>query len=373
MREERNVMNFCVNSQTLNESIISVIKAMPVHTSMPVLDGILIRADSKGVHILCSDLMMQKECLLPASVSEEGECVINGKKFAEYVRKIPDDTAFFSLNGKTLTLRCGKTVSQFPCIEYEEFPVMTFKEEDIFRLTLKKEQWKKIIDRTAFAVGIDDVRPMLAGVYMETSASGVTMVATDSFQFAMNSLAAETELPEKSCIIPGRTVQEVSRMTDESAEDDFTLELSRTHIKADTGSVCLVARLLDGKYIEYKRLIPKECRTRVLLDKEALTDAVDRATLVAREGNNSVKLSFKEDTLYINAESGAGKIEEEINVQIMGPDIDIAFNPHYLINVLKNIAGEKIYLEMNSSLNPCVFKPQAEEGALYLIVPMRVL
>ena len=366
-------MNFCVNSQTLKESIISVIKAMPVHTSMPVLDGILIRADSKGVHILCSDLMMQKECVLPASVSEEGECVINGKKFAEYVRKIPNDSAFFSQNGKTLTLRCGKTVSQFPCIEYEEFPVMEFREEDVFRLTLKKEQWKKLIDRTAFAVGADDVRPMLAGVYMETSGSAVTMVATDSFQFAMNSLTVEDELQEKSCVIPGKTVLEVSRMTDESPDENFTLTLSRTHIKADTGSTCLVARLLEGKYIEYKRLIPKECRTRVLVDKDALADAIDRATLVAREGNNSVKLSFRDDTLNLTAESGAGKVEEELGVQIMGPDIDIAFNPHYMMNVLKNISGEKIYLEMNASINPCVFKPQAEEGALYLIVPMRVL
>ena len=366
-------MNFCVESQALNESIISVIKAMPVHTSMPVLDGILIRADKNGVHILCSDLMMQKECILPASVSEEGECVINGKRLAEYVRKIPNDMAFFSQNGKTLTLRCGKTVSQFPCIEYEEFPVMEFKEEDVFSLTMKKEQWKKLIDRTAFAVGADDVRPMLAGVYMETSGSTVTMVATDSFQFAMNSINVENTLGEKSCVIPGKTVLEVSRMTDESADENFTLTLSRTHIKADTGSVCLVARLLEGKYIEYKRLIPKECKIRVLMDKDAFAEAIDRATLVSREGNNSVKLSFRENTLFLTAESGAGKIEEELPAQIMGPDIDIAFNPHYILNVLKNIAGEKIYLEMNSSINPCVFKPQSDEGALYLIVPMRAL
>lgn len=366
-------MNFCVDSQSLKDSINSVTKAQPVRTSMPVLDGILIRADAKGVHVLCSDLMMQKECLLPATVSEEGECVVSSKRFVDYVKRIPDDNAFFSLNGKTLTLRCGKAVSQFPCIEYEEFPIMEFRQDDMFELTLKKEHWKRIIDRTAFAVGVDDVRPMLAGVYMEIGAGTVTTVATDSFQFAMNSLSVEDDLPEKSLIIPGRTVMEVSHMTDESADDKFTLTLSRTHIRANTGNVCLVARLLDGKYIEYKRLIPKECRTRVLMDKAALEDAVGRSMLVAREGNNSVKLSFRDDTLFINAESVAGKSEEEISAQIMGPDIDIAFNPQYLINVLKNLSGEKIYLEMNSSLNPCVFKPQNEEGALYLIVPMRVL
>ena len=366
-------MNFCVESQTLNESIISVIKAMPVHTSMPVLEGILFRADKQGVHILCSDLMMQKECIIPASVKEEGECVINGKRFAEYVRKIPDDMAFFSINGKTLTLRCGKTVSQFPCIEYDEFPVMEFKEEDTFALTLKKDEWKKLIDRTAFAVGLDDVRPMLAGVYMETEEDRVNMVATDSFQFAMNTLPVEKTLQKKSCIIPGKTVQELSRMTDESAAEDFTITFSRTHIKADTGSACLVARLLEGNYIEYKRLIPKECKTRVLINKAALAESVDRATLVAREGNNSVKLSFKEGALFLSAESAAGKIEEDMNVQIMGPDIDIAFNPHYIMNVLKNIVGENIYMEMNSSINPCVIRAQAEEGSLFLIVPMRVL
>lgn len=366
-------MNFCVDSQTMNESIISVIKAMPVHTSMPVLDGILIRADEKGVHILCSDLMMQKECLLPASVTEEGECVLSGKGFAEFVRKLPEGTLFFSGDSKQVKIACGKTKRDFPCIEYEEFPIMSFKEDEVFSLTLKKEDWKKIIDRTAFAVGADDVRPMLAGVYLETAGNSVTTVATDSFQFAMNMLTVEDDMKERSCVIPGKTVMEVSRMTDETAGDDFTLTLSRTHIKAETGSVSMVARLLDGKYIEYKRLIPKECKTRVLLDREELLSAIDRATLVSREGNNSVKLSFKEDTLYLAAESNAGRFEEELPAQIMGPEIDIAFNPHYVINVLKNLTGEKVYLEMNSPINPCVFKPQSEEGALYLIVPMRVL
>lgn len=366
-------MNFSVDSQTLNESIISVIKAIPVHSSMPVLEGILIRANEKGVHILCSDLMMQKECLIPASVSEEGECVLAGKDFAEFVRRLPNETLFFSGDSKKVHIVCGKTKRDFTCIEYEEFPIMSFKEDEMFSLTLKKEAWKKLIDRTAFAVGSDDVRPMLSGVYLETSADSVTTVATDSFQFAMNKLPVEEGLKERDCVIPGKTVLEVSRMTDETAGEDFTLTVSRTHIKAETGSVNLVARLLDGKYIEYKRLIPKECRTRVLLEKDALLSAVDRATLVSREGNNSVKLSFKEDTLFLTAESGAGKFEEEITAQIMGPEIDIAFNPHYVINVLKNITGEKLYLEMNSAINPCVFKPQSEDGALYLIVPMRVL
>ena len=366
-------MIFTVDSVALNEGVISVSKALPVRTSMAVLEGILIRADEAGVHIICSDLMMQKECVLPASVREEGECVVKGRLFGEIVRKLPAGPANVSLKEQTLTLSCGKSNNRLQCMEYDEFPLMAFTGEDVYEITLGKEDCRTLINRTAFAIGNDEGRPILSGVFMESGGDTLSMVATDSFQFAKNAVKVENELPVKSCIIPGKTVTEVARMAEECAADTMTVVFSRTHMKVDIGSACMVARLLEGNYLDYSRFIPKECKTRVLIDKDSFNESVDRASLVSREGNNGVHLTFENETLFVRAESAVGRVDDELPAQIMGPDIEITFNVKYIMNVLKNIDAEKIYLEMNASINPCVIRPQSEEDSLFLIVPMRTL
>lgn len=365
-------MNFSVDSASLVEAVVSVTKALPVRTSMPVLEGVLIRANSNGVSILCSDLMMQKECVLSARVTEEGECVVKGKIFTDIIRKLPPDTAFVNISGSALTIRCGKTVNNLQCMEYEEFPVMKFEGSDVENVSLSIEDCRTLINRTAFAVGNDEARPMLAGVFMETEGHSLSMVATDSFQFARNCITVENELPTRAFLIPAKTVTEAARMTDETVET-ITLVFSDTHMKVDLGTTCMVARLLDSNYIEYKRLIPKDCKTRVLVDRESMIEAVDRCSLVCREGNNSIKMSFANNSISLKAEGLIGKAEDAVDAQIMGADIDIAFNPKYILNVLKSMSAEKLYLEMNSSINPCVFKPQSEEDSLFLVVPMRMI
>lgn len=369
--ERINAMRFAMEAQTLNEAIVSVIKALPVRAAMPVLDGIYICADANGVRMKCSDLMLQKECVVPAAVDEPGECVVKGKIFCEIARKLPSENVFASLDGNTLTLRCGRSINQLQCMEYDEFPDMHFEEADSTEVKVDKNRCKELILRTAFAVSTEESRPVLTGVYMEMEGHSLSMVATDSFQFAKNTMTVSQDLPKKSMIVPGKTIQEIARMLDESQEETV-LTFSRTHMRVKAGGAALVGRLLDGDYIDYRRLIPRDCKSRVLVDREAFLESVDRAALVAREGNNSVRLSLQPEKLFIRAESVIGKVEEELPVQLMGDSMDIAFNPKYLLNVFKTMDDEKVYMEMNTPINPCAVKPVTGEAFFYLVVPMRI-
>lgn len=364
-------MRFAMEAQTLNEAIVSVIKALPVRAAMPVLDGIYICADANGVRMKCSDLMLQKECVVPAAVDEPGECVVKGKIFCEIARKLPSENVFASLDGNTLTLRCGRSINQLQCMEYDEFPDMHFEEADSTEIKVDKNRCKELILRTAFAVSTEESRPVLTGIYMEMEGHSLSMVATDSFQFAKNTMTVSQDLPKKSMIVPGKTIQEIARMLDESQEETV-LTFSRTHMRVKAGGAALVGRLLDGDYIDYRRLIPRDCKSRVLVDREAFLESVDRAALVAREGNNSVRLSLQPEKLFIRAESVIGKVEEELPVQLMGDSMDIAFNPKYLLNVFKTMDDEKVYMEMNTPINPCAVKPVTGEAFFYLVVPMRI-
>lgn len=364
-------MRFNVNADILKEGVLSVAKALPVRSTMPVLEGVQLVANENGVLLRCSDLTLQKECLLPAIVEEDGECVIKGRIFSDIVRKLPAGNAFFSLDGQTLTIRCGRSVNQLQCMEYEEFPQMTFDGDDTFTITFDREKGKRIIDHTAFAVAVDEAHPSLNGVLMETEGKTLSMVATDSFQFAKNIMTIECEAPEKRVVVPGKTVTEIGRMLEEG-EGVAALTFSRTHLKADMGGSVLISRLIDSDYIDYKRILPKACKTRVLVEKDALMESVDRAQLVSRDGNNSVLLKIGSENMTVKAESVVGKVEDEITAQVMGDGLSIAFNPRFLINVLKNVEEDKVYLECNSPINPCVIRPVNGEDCLFLVVPMRI-
>ncbi len=363
-------MKFILDANDMQSGIFSVIKALPVRSAMPVLDGILIEATKKGIHLACSDLMFQKECFLDASVSEEGSCVVKGKFFAELMRKLPSDQVEFSLEGQVLLVRCGRIRQRVQCIEYDEFPLMKVKGETQ-ELKIPKDTFTNMVNHTVFAVSQDDSRPVLTGTLLEATEDTLSLVATDSFQFAMTKFRPEAAMNARSTIVQGKVLSEIGKMAEE-AEQEVTLALTNTHITVEVNRSRLTARLLDGNYIDYKRIIPKECKTRVLVNVESLVEMIDRAQLISREGNNSILFHFENGTMQLKAESYLGRVEDETEVQIVGDPIEIAFNPKYFINVLRNISDENVYLEFNSAISPCVIRPVQGDGYLYLIVPMRV-
>lgn len=363
-------MKFTMQTEDLCAGVLSVIKALPVRSTMPVLEGVLIEATGEGLRLTCSDLMFQKECFLPATVEEEGKCVLKGKFLAEILRKLPNEPLYAEQEGMILKIRSGRVRQRLQCIEFEEYPIMRAK-GDVVDISVNADQLHTMIDSTVFAVSQDDSRPVLTGGLVEASAGILTFVATDSFQFAMTRLHIPNETLEKRTIVQGKVLNEIAKMAEET-EKDVTLSLTQTHLTVQVNDSRLTARLLDGNYIDYKRIIPKECKTRVLVNTADLYTMTDRAQLIAREGNNSVLMHFEGDSLTMSAESFMGRGEDTMEVSTVGDPIDIAFNPKYLINILRNITDETVYLEFNSPISPCVIRPVQGDAYLYLIVPMRV-
>ena len=363
-------MKFTMQTEDLCMGVLSVVKALPVRSTMPVLDGVLIEATQDGIHLTCSDLMFQKECFLPAMVEEEGKCVLKGKFLSEILRKMPEGKLEAEQEGNLLKIKSGRVRQRLQCIEFEEFPMMRTK-GDVFDITLPAETLKRMIDHTVFAVAQDDSRPVLTGTLIESEADILTFVATDSFQFALTAMHANKEFPKMRTIVQGKVLNEISKMAEET-EKDVTLQMTQTHLTVQVNDTKLTARLLDGNYIDYKRIIPKDCKTRVLVDTADLLSMTDRAQLIAREGNNSIVLHFEDDMLTMSAESFVGRGEDTMEVSIVGDPIDIAFNPKYIMNIFRNITDEKVYMEFNSPISPCVIRPVQGDAFIYLIVPMRV-
>ena len=231
-------MRFYLDSQELNAGILSVIKALPVRAPMPILDGIYMEASKNGVLFKCSDLMLQKECLLPATVEEEGKCIVPGKLFGEIVRKLPSSIAEVSLDGGAVEISCGRAKSAIQCIDYDEFPEMRFSGET-FKLTMDPKECRDMITETVFATSQDESKPILTGALLEIGES-LSIVATDSYQFALRRCSLKDPVPAREVIIPGKSLLEIGRMMEESQEElEAILELIQ-------GNISQVAGLIDS-------------------------------------------------------------------------------------------------------------------------------
>ncbi|MDO4544090.1 MAG: DNA polymerase III subunit beta [Clostridia bacterium] len=363
-------MRFYVDCNEINAAVISVTKALPTRSTMPILDGIYFEATKEGLRLLCTDLLMQKECFVPATVEMDGKCVVPGKLFSEVLRKMPESILEIFMSGSTLIMQGGKTKNQIQCIDFDEFPTMSFT-GDVQNIKVEPVAFKELINKTVFATAQDDSKPILNGINTEIEDNKITMVATDSYQFAMNTLEIKEGLPQKNIIIHGRAATEIARMMEE-AKDEATLSLTNTHVKVDLGHTALVARLIDGRYIDYKRILPKESKTRVMINRNELYSSIERAQLVAKEGNNNIVMKFEGDMLTISADSYIGKVNDEIEVNVMGEDITISFNPKFCLNILRCISDETVYFEFTNNISPCVIRPLQGESYYYLIVPMRI-
>ena len=363
-------MNLTIDSKELAAGVISVAKALPARASMPILEGIYLQATSNGLRLKCTDMMLQKECTVAADVEDDGVAVVPGKLFAEIVRKMPDGEATLTLNGDTLEIVCGRFSSSIQCLsDSGNYPDMQFN-GDSFSVKLDSDQCAKMINETVFATSTDESKPVLTGVLIELG-SEISFVATDAFQFAKRSMAMRIPSEERSMIVPSKSMVEISRMMD-AVSGDAELTFTKTHVSVSVGSERLIARLLDGNYIKYQNILPKDHNARVCLDKRELMESIDRAQLMTRDGNNNILMKFVEGKVTISANSHAGKVSEEVDAQKAGEDIDIAFNPRFLMNVLKNIPDDKVYMDFTTSVAPCVIKPAKTDGFYYLIVPVRI-
>ena len=363
-------MNLTIDSKELAAGVLSVAKALPARASMPILEGIYLQATSDGLRLKCTDMMLQKECTVAADVSEEGYAVVTGKLFSELVRKIPDGEVTIRLDGETLFISCGRFSSSIQCLsDSGNYPDMQFN-GDSFSVKLDSDQCAKMINETVFATSAEESKPMLTGVLIELG-SDISFVATDAFQFAKRSMMLQNPAEERSLIVPSKSMIEIGRMMD-AVSGEAELTFTKTHVSVSVGSERLIARLLDGNYIKYKNILPKDHNARVFLDKRELMDSIDRAQLMTRDGNNNILMKFSGDKVTISANSHAGKVSEEVDAQKAGDDIDIAFNPRFLMNVLKNIPDDKVYMDFTTSVAPCVIKPAKTDGFYYLIVPVRI-
>lgn len=364
-------MHLYVETKSLTAGISAVNKALSSKPALPVLEGIYFHASSEGLQLRCTDLLLQIECTIPATVEEEGEFVLSGRFFSDLVRSLPGETVELKQSGGSIDISSGRSHCSIQCIDEDEYPEMPFRDE-AFQITLPQRRLRDMINRTVFSTSTEESKPILSGVLMELTSDALTFVALDGYRLAMCKAPQQTAAGEREAIVPAKSLMEIGRFLQDT-EDSVSLIFTGTHVLLDMEHTRIMARLLDGDFIKYKQILPADHATRVRINRLEMLDSLNRAMLLAREGNNNlVRLNIADEKIQITANNAKGRINEETYVEINGADIEIAFNARYFVDVLKVLDDEYLYMDMSNNVSPCVIRPIQGEAFYYLVLPVRI-
>ncbi|STB01117.1 DNA polymerase III subunit beta [Clostridium baratii] len=365
-------MIFICEKQKLQEGISIVQKAITGKSTMSVLEGIYINASKEGLTLIGSDMDVSIETKVEADVMNEGSIVIDAKIFGEIIRKLPNsDIKIETLENDTVQITCEKSVFNVVYMNADEFPELPQINQDM-KVEVPQNILKNMIKGTSFAIAQDETRPILQGVLFEVKDKTLNLVALDGYRLAIRSEYLDSEIDIEK-VIPGKTLNEVSKIL-EDTNDIVEINFTNNHILFNLNKTRIISRLLEGKYVNYKSLLPQEHKLTVIVKKQDLQNGIERASLMAKDGNNNlIKLDIQDEAVIITSNSQLGKVREEVLINLQGDKIQIAFNSRYLIDVLKNFEEEEVILEMTSSVSPCIIKAKEADNYKYLVLPVRLI
>ncbi len=365
-------MKIICSQKELSTAVNIVQKAVSTKTTLPILKGILLEAKDDKLKLVGNDLDIGIENCIKTKTIKEGAVVISSRLFGDIVRKLPSSDVEIEVDDhNNVFIRCEnsdfKLMGQ-PAIEFPELPYV--EEENSY--IIGQDLFKNMIRQTIFATSQDETRPILTGSLIEIEKKNISMVAIDGYRLAIRKAYLNTDIDNKA-VIPSKTLNEINRILGNEAEGDIHISFTDKHILFTLDETRIISRLLEGEFINYLQIIPKEYKSRAKVSTKSLLDSIERASLVAKEGkNNLIKFSIKDDIMDVSSNVEIGSVNEEVRIELEGEDLDIGFNSKYLLDALRVIDSEEIYLEFTTGVSPCIMKPADNENYTYLLLPVRL-
>lgn len=345
--------------------------------TIPILSNVQIEAEDGVVSLTATDLDLSIIEKTEADVKKSGAITVPAHTMFDIVRKLPEG-AQIELNlgdDNRLQVKAGRSDFHLAGLPKEDFPVMS--EGDMpHKFTLSSKDLKKLIDKTKFAISTEETRYYLNGIYLHVVSDGKDLlraVSTDGHRMARVEIAApKGSKGMPGVIVPRKTVGELRKLIEEF-DGDIDISLSDTKIKFTFDSTIFTSKLIDGTFPDYKRVIPTTNEKKLEVDCHVLAEAVDRVSTISTERTRSVKFSMKKDAIVLSVNSPeSGTATEEVSVSYEAEPMEIGFNARYLLDILHQIEGDTVNMELADSASPTLIRDSGDKDALYVLMPMRV-
>ena len=374
-------MKLTITQTQLAYGLGVVSRAVSPRSTLQVLNNILIATAEGRLLLSATNLELGITCWIGADIEEEGSITIPARIFSDLVSALPGDKVSLSLNTRTQTLNihCGTSNFDIKGIDAQEFPPMPTPDLSS-GVELNVADFKEIINQVSFAASSDEARPVLQGVLMEIADSKISMAATDGFRISVRTaqLSSSQSSPVK-VIIPARSLSELARIATDG--DDTIIMIvppDRGQAIFHTKNVELATQLIEGNFPDYRAIIPRSFKTRTVISTSEFLKACRQAEIIAREGNNVIRLNLQPQEGAPGAvefstqseEMGSGEVVVDANIE--GPELLIAFNVRFLAEVLEVIGTPNAILETNANNTPGLLSPVGSDSFKHVIMPMHL-
>ena len=363
-------MKLICSKQNLLYGVNIVSKAVPTRTTMAILECILIDASANEIKLTANDMELGIETKIEGQIEERGIIALDAKIFSEIVRKLPDSdvTIETDSNFKT-TITCEKAKFNIVGKSGDDFSYIPFIERNesvhISQFTLKE-----VIRQTIFSIADNDNNKLMTGELFEVNENELKVVSLDGHRISIRKIQLKENYEHKKVVVPGKTLQEVSKILPGNADSEVDIYITENHIVFEFDNTTVVSRLIEGEYFKIEQMLSSDYETKVKINKRELLDCIDRATLLVKEGDKKpIIMNVTDDSVQLKINSFIGSMDEEIDVKKDGKDILIGFNPKFFIDALRVIDDEEVALYMVNPKAPCFIKDD-DETYIYLILPV---
>ena len=365
-------MKFTCNKSDINEAINIVLKAVPGKTTMPILECVVIEAADNELKLTTNDMSLGIETRLSANIEEEGIILVNAKMISEIIRKLPDEDVYFEAdNNENILLFCGKAKFNLSGKNHEEFPMLP-KIEKEKKIVISQFTLKEMIRQTIFSISNNENNRILTGELFEITGDEFKIASLDLHRVSIRKIQLKESYDEIKAVIPGKTLSEVSKILTGGMEDEVEIYLTKNHVLFELGKTIIISRLIEGNFYNINQMLTNDYETKVTVNKRELLDCIDRATLLLREAENKpVIMNVKNDEIKMEMNTKIGSMDENIGIQKKGKDLRIAFDPKFLIDVLRVIDEEEVNLYLFNSKAPCFIRD--DNSYIYLILPVNLI
>ena len=363
-------MKLICSKSNLLHGVNIVSKAVPTRTTMAILECILIDASANEIKLTANDMELGIETKIEGEIAELGVIALDAKIFSEIVRKHPDSDVTIETDASfKTTITCEKAKFNIVGKSGDDFSYIPYIERNE-PIVMSQFTLKEVIRQTIFSIADNDNNKLMTGELFEIEENDLKVVSLDGHRISIRNIELKNNYSHKKVVVPGKTLQEVSKILPGSAEDEVSIFLTDNHIVFEFENTTVVSRLIEGEYFKIEQMLSSDYETKVKINKRELLDCIDRATLLVKEGDKKpIIMNITDGTMELKINSFIGSMNEDIDIAKEGKDILIGFNPKFFIDALRVIDEEEVTLYMVNPKAPCFIKD--DEGTfIYLILPV---
>ena len=347
-------MKLICSKANLLKGVNIVSKAVPTRTTMAILECILIDASANEIKLMANDMELGIETIIDGTIEERGIIALDAKIFSEIVRKLPDNDVTIETDASFKTvISCEKAKFNIIGKSGDDFSYIPYVERNE-SIVLSQFTLKEVIRQTIFSIAENKLR----------------VVSLDGHRISIRYIEMKNHYDSKKVVVPGKTLQEISKIIPGSADEDVVIYITNNHIVFEFENTTVVSRLIEGEYFKIDQMLSSDYDTKVRINKRELLDCIDRATLLVKEGDKKpIIMNITDGNMELRINSFIGSMNEDIDIDKDGKDIMIGFNPKFFIDALRVIDEEEVNLYMVNPKAPCFIKD--DEGKfIYLILPV---